>query len=645
VSAAVTDRQPARSAPAEQLTVPAPPPAQLSEAARFRLAAGGLVAGLLAVWWVIAQPGFFHSDDLVFLGISESEGRFSAEWLFDRGDLHWAPGHHLVYSLAGEATVGAWQLVLLFEVLVFGAGLLAFLGSLNALLGRSWWHLLPTAFVGGCLAWSEQMAWPGPGLQTLPEFASGTACLYGFLRWQRTRRRAFLVLSVGALALGVLFYARAVLIVVVVLLVRVLLLERELSVRRVRAILREDRAAWLSLGAVALAFVVHEATRDALGDQPPYTAAQLAEYVGRLLFENLAPMALGIRLEAGGERTVPETVAQAGGVALAAAALAWSLRHRRAAWRAWAIGAVAIALTVALMARTRLGFLGPEIGLVLRYVTHLAWILPLVVVAALARRRPGDPLPADLPPVPPRAFGLAAGVVAVVVVASLATSRQEVRAHGGVQTRAWVAELRETSAPLARAGAFRPRVADGPVPEAVVPAFLGGWTQYSFVLPVLDAPVDATSEMLPSAVVRPDGSVVPALFSRSELTGPAGAGVRRTGPWRREAGAWCAAPARGVSATLEVRPREPVLPGGAVVRFPGVRGLERGPLPVTLDIGEGLRPDRLRRLAVPFFPQDPVVATTHQRLRSLEVRVPGGRRVCFDRIEVGRMDAGGARGG
>jgi hypothetical protein len=402
-----------------------------------------LIAAQMAWWASIALPGQFRNDDLLYIKAARETGLWT--WLGQVMWEHFAPGHRLAFWLVGSPSHESWVVLQLVLVAAFGCGLAFLYGSLRLLYGNSWWLLVPLAVSGFAWQFSLGFAWPSAGLQLIPEFAFGTLCLYAFLRHLKSGEWGWLAVSAAAFTLGLAFYVRTLVLLLVLLAVRYLFLERDLRPRNMARLLWEDRLRWLVFALPAVLYLRYFWQHHALESPSPRSAGDVLEYVHIAWLRNVVPGLLGIRAGSvaayapSPSATVPDgwtTVAEIAGQVLVIALVALSLVRKRAdALRAWAYVVIVAALTFWLTARGKVGVVGPsQAGYDPRYVSNLCWQVPLGVVFALHPRRVlvlGEPWPAAR-----RAASAARRRLAIALgcVLALATTGAMITAHSVART-------------------------------------------------------------------------------------------------------------------------------------------------------------------------------------------------------------------
>jgi hypothetical protein len=276
---------------------------------QVNLTAAALIAVQSAWWASIGLPGYFRSDDFVFIDAAHRNGLWSC-----LGHIYWehfAPGHRLAFWLVGDASRTSWDVLQLALVAAFALGLVCLWWTLVLLFGRSWWLLVPLAVTGFAWPFALGFAWPSAGLHIIPEFAFGSLCIYAFLRHLESGRSRWLALSGLAFVLGLAFYIRVLLVPVLLVLIRYLFLEEDLRPRALGRAFWADRGRWVVFLIPALAYVAYFWNRHAFESPPPDSASQVGEFVRIAWLKNVLPASSACargrtRRSCRGTRTTPK---------------------------------------------------------------------------------------------------------------------------------------------------------------------------------------------------------------------------------------------------------------------------------------------------------------------------------------------------
>lgn len=561
-------------------------------------------AGLLLRALQLATTWFWQ-DDLALLGRA-SRSPLSADWLLQDYNGHLMPAKFGLFWMMSRTVGTSW---LPAALLVLALSLLLWLltwWALTQLYGRTPWRLAALALVVFCPLGVVSATWFTSALESLPVGCAIALVVGAHVRAVRSGDLRWVALAVGGLLLALPWIEKALLAAGVAVLVDLLIVGRPprwLSPVRL--------ALWGAYLVVTVGYLALFTRLVGLQDG----AASSAHDVVRLAYEmalSLVPVGL-----AGGSWMAPSDSSTLSPI-LTQPLLLWvwvgfavlvASGVRRRGWaavRAALVLVVCLLLSVALIARARLDFLGPAIGRDPRYVTEL------VVVAALA-------LPAMwLTPVRSGAADggrvrgpawlalLAVGAYALLAWPSAYLLAQ---ARGETGAREWVATARASLAALDPAAT----VYDAPVPAGVVSPSFGSSALASWVL--TGAPGTDRFDV-PGRQVRVldgSGAAVPATLVVSARSAP--------GPVPG-----CGYPVRGQPVTIPLD-GSPSGDGLAVeVAYVGARPVEpvveTGGTTTQLFLPAGVH-------VMAFFP-----GTVSQTVRISGLAASDA--VCIDRVSVGR---------
>jgi hypothetical protein len=383
------------------LTAPPPPAPDRREGwlARWyardpiRAAAIGLIVVHLAVRAQVGAGGYLVYDD------------FSLAWRaaeFDLADLlvfvynnHLMPGTMLVTWIV--TTVWPMSYAPYLVVMLVGQAVLAiaFYRLLRQVLPATWGLLIPLAMFLFCPLTLEATTWWAVGGSQLGMLLALALALGAQVKYARTRRNRHLVSLGLSFLLGVLFFEKTLLIVPLVFLFTVCLLVEGGPVRSVVDAVRRFWRSWLVLGALAGGYVTLYIALAPAGARQPANTGEVVTFVREIVGSTLLPGLLGgpwtwIDVGEGPPVTgTPEVLRWATWVVFAALVII-TMSRRRIAARAWLLLALDVAMTVALLATTRLGGIySPVAGLAPRYVTDVVLVGALCVGVALFGLAPG----------------------------------------------------------------------------------------------------------------------------------------------------------------------------------------------------------------------------------------------------------------
>jgi hypothetical protein len=344
----------------------------------------------------IVFPSYYWQDDFNHVGLARQLG-LSQDFLVRDYSGHLEVGQYFLYWLIGrDAGLSFVPAAVSLIVLQLAASCLL-LAVLRQLFGRSSWLLLPFAGYLFTPLGLVVATWWAAGLQALPLQITMLLTVLGLVRAVRRRSWRWGAVSVGAQAVGLLFWEKAVLIFPAALAVLVLV---EWAGTPVRARARLLLTSWwvlvphgLVLAAYTAVYLSVVDSSSVLGQETQDVARTTGETVVRLLVPGLFG---GPWTDEGGENTVFPRVGDVGAVLAVAllvgavAASVW-LRGSRAL-QGWLLGVAYVAADLVLLQVGRADF----VGLLMRdprYITDSLPVLAIGICAAfsgptVSRRRP-----------------------------------------------------------------------------------------------------------------------------------------------------------------------------------------------------------------------------------------------------------------
>ena len=451
----------------------------------------GRLAILLAVVALpVAALAFFTStsgftwDDLKNFRQAQVEA-LTLDHLLDPTSGHFAPGHRLGDSLLQDAFPMSWTAAQVLLLGGFAVSLLLFHRILVEVVRPGLAPLLLTLLYGISLTHVGVLQWWASGLDRMPATVATFVSILAYLRFHRTGSRPLLAVSVGALAVALLFYVKPVFVPLYLVLIRVFLLDPEQPVgERIRAVLGEWRV-WLLYAAPVAAFSVVYVATYPTGLNEPGSVPAFFGYLFNLWFRVFVPNLFGVFVP----KDDPSPLALAGAVAAHAVvvgAVAWSVTRRPAAWRAWAFFAAGFAVNVLIVGLTRIGFFTPRfIAYTLYYNLEATYLFFLALGVALFGRGPAGQRAAGEVRAPAQAAVAAGLAVSLAFAGWGAAQLSSAELWVGRRARAYLDGAAAGLARLERSG--RPvALVDGVVPYAVVPYLLVPYNSHSEVMPLLD---------------------------------------------------------------------------------------------------------------------------------------------------------------
>lgn len=490
------------------------------------LVAAAIVVVGFVFRYVTTARSFFAQDDYIYISVARQTG-LSWDWLSSEWFQHVAPLHRLAFS-AINPTLTSWHVTLLLEVVVVVVAVAVWWALLLRLFGPTRWLLVGLTWFVFTPGLVPVLIWPSAGVQMAPDLLCSVTAVYATVRYAEDGRRRWVVLAGAAMALGLLFYLRPLLIPVYALIVRVLATDSSVRPADVLRTLWRERPLWLTLGAIAVAYVgIYLAFVYPGSAGGSITPAAVADVLRILWLRTLAFTAVGLDIPEF-ELSTAQHVVQVLVVGAVVTAVLWSLLrapHRATAWRGWAIVVLVPLAVLAVVGAGRLGVFGPRIGFDVRYMTNAFWLLPIgVLVAYRGVRRPGTIAPAATGPTTAGPTGPTSGlrgrsaVVPVAVLATVAfavvagvTSWRQTDDWLGTQARPWMLNARNSLIELqaAHAPGRVVRLSDGTVPLVAVdagfiPANSLEWTVPDLAPGVVVVPAGQGDFHLdPDGIVRP----------------------------------------------------------------------------------------------------------------------------------------------
>jgi hypothetical protein len=476
-----------------------------------------LATQLVVLYLLLANGGWVYDDNLIMI-LGRRTG-FTWGWLHSLIYQHWGIGYHAVFSAFVHLMPFDYRWSLALMLILLGGSIYLTDRVITMLFGGRWLGLVCAGYVGFSILFVRPLQWSAGGIQYLPNTFFDLLCLYGYVRFQLDHSRRWAFLSAAALAGGLLFYEKPAYMLLYLVLIRVLLFTEELRWRTLLRGFWEERVIWggllITLCAWAIGFRLSGGGVGVASGTVSLT--QYLQYFKILWVQTLVPAMVGL--------TLPQTGLDALQIVLAVVfqiglliAVAWSLKRKRSAWRAYAFLVIVVLLTGGLVARTRVAQFGVGIGGDLRYLLDFAWLLPLVGCFAFS---PGVT-------VTPRAFprtrsieirprvraALLLVMVAVIgySAAGIATTAKLQREWAAPAARSWEARVMNGLASL-RTKSHRVVVADAAGPFFMVPPAFAPFNLLSSVLPLYDRQVQVDG-VLRGAFAQVDqlGGVHPAAF-------------------------------------------------------------------------------------------------------------------------------------
>ncbi len=573
---------------------------------------------IFRVWALL--PSWFYLDDYNLL-YDATKSPFGLSYALEPHNSNLMPGGRALAWLTESSGTLDWNLAAAIVLLFQALAAVAALWALVTLFGPRWGVLAPLVLYLTSAMTMPAMMWWTAALNQVPLQAALFLALGCWVRHLRTRKLLWLLATLVATAVGLVFYVKALLFFPVMGFVALGWFATGGPLRRLIHVIRTFWAATLSASALALAYLAYYV---AFVDAPftettPGVVGRISETMLGTAFMTGAlggPWSWDPLAPPNAFADPPQVAVHIAWVVMALA-VAYGVLTRHRTLRAWALLASYLLCCLALLVNSRGPEYGAIIGLEYRYLTDAAAIGAICVGLAFLELRgaPDTSAPRDPPLL--RAPLRPALVVALVVLVGAGGVVSSVRYvsywHTLNESDAWIHALDRD---LERLG--RVDLADTAVPEGVISATFAPDNAISRMTPLLRGTADFPRTSSRLGVVAADGTV------RSALIGP---GVQsEEGPTR---GCGWKVPASGRAIPLTGR----AFDWDWWVRI-GYLYSDESSVTVTAD-------------------DDEVEATLLPGLNSLylrmsgsfdEIRIDGvapGSTLCVDTIEVGQVEAGG----
>jgi len=455
---------------------------QLSEWVRRRrvvLGGVGLVAAQIVWKAYFLSQFFFWQDDYRYLDRALANG-FTWKFLMQVNGGHLTPGLNAVSWVLARVALYDWALASFVSLAFLAAAGLAALRLLRLLFGDRPVILIPlVVYLLNPLTLAD-MGWWSAATESLPLQLAIFMALAAHVRYVRSGRFKHAVAACAWVAVGMLFFEKAVVLPVLLFAVTSAFLADGPWLKAARGCLVRYWRAWLLyaglLAAYAAIFITALHTSGTQPGSPgPYRGA--LAFVSDIVRYTFVPGALGGPWHWASQQSsaysAPPVALEWLSWIVAACIIAVSILIRRHAWRAWAIVAgwlVLADMVPVLLGRTR--YFGAVFGLEPRYVADAIPVLVICVGLAFLpvigqqenRRQPQAAGAGQL------ATAVTAAVLGAFVLSSLVSTQAYQSATTSVPARAYIANAR---AALAHAPAGTV-IVDFPVPSPLMTAALFG---------------------------------------------------------------------------------------------------------------------------------------------------------------------------
>ncbi|WP_158544793.1 hypothetical protein [Blastococcus sp. TF02-09] len=375
---------------------------------RWVLGAAALLVAVhlgLRAWLVAGRD--FYADDFRLLQLAEQLPLFSSSYLLYDFDGHLMPGAFLVADLVERAGPLDWQAAAVSLMVLQALAALALWRLMRVLLGDRPVMLVPLAFGLFTPVIMGSLTWWAAALNSIPLQIALAWFLADAVRLAETGRLRHAVSGTAALAFGLAFYIKAVLLPPIAFVVVTVVLIREGTRWPLVAAVRRAWTLWL--GTVVL-LAVWALTYFSTREEAPVDDGSTSDVLVTVTtgFKALAPAVLGAPyrwaiLGGGAPLADLPTWLIAAGAVLLAVACAWTSLRLRGAPTVWLLVVVATAagLLLAALGRSGAGW-GSILPLAYRYFPAESVLLPTAGALLISlpvrswwtsrsRRSPGRP--------------------------------------------------------------------------------------------------------------------------------------------------------------------------------------------------------------------------------------------------------------
>jgi hypothetical protein len=327
--------------------------------------------------WAL-YPSWFYFDDYRLLRVAKEEG-LTSSYLLSPENSHLMPGTRLIYWLVAESGVLNWGLAATITLVLQLLASVACLWMLVTLFGPRWPTVgLLSLYLTSAITAQSTMWWIA-AVNEIPVQAAFFLAVCGWVQYLRTRRVRWLVLTAAAVALGLCFYQKILLVLPVLVFLAFAYFAGGSLVARFRYLVRRYWPAVVVMGVVCGGYLAYYLVRV---DQPFVEDAD-TEVSG--LVSNMLQTALsgalggpwGWQSQPGGAwADTPELLQGLAWVA-ATIVIGLSVLTRKGTWPAWVLLGSYLGFGIILVATTRAPVFGPQIGLAYRLQTDLVCALVL----------------------------------------------------------------------------------------------------------------------------------------------------------------------------------------------------------------------------------------------------------------------------
>jgi hypothetical protein len=307
---------------------------------------------LLPVAWVAyfgGKSGFVFDDFRNFRD-AQLDGLSLQYLLRPVGAAYFSPGHRLGNWIVQTYFPMRFGAARAFTVATFALCLMVLYLILVEISRQRAPALLLTLLYGLSVIQVGVSQWWTSALQVYPATVCSLICILFYIRYHRTGRRVLLYLSIGALAVGLLFHSKVAYVPLYLVLIRVLFLHADTPVpTAVRSAVREWRV-WMAYFVPVVGFMAVFLSMW-MGGRP--SSALLRQYLSTLWLRVFVPGLFGALIPAGSSSALA-----VGGVVVAQIAffgtVVWALCRVRRAWRGVTVFAIVFLVNAIPIGLTRI---------------------------------------------------------------------------------------------------------------------------------------------------------------------------------------------------------------------------------------------------------------------------------------------------
>lgn len=342
-----------------------------------------LGAGMLLVVLDVAlraralYTSWFFSDDYSLM--MDAQGtRLDADYLLTPFNSHLMPGGRLLAWLVTDAGPLSWGLAATMLVVMHATASAGALWMMVTLFGARWASLAPLALYLSSAMTLPAMMWWTAAVSQVPIQTAIFVAVGAWVRYLRTRRLTWLIATIAAVVLGLVFDVRALLIVPVLVFLALAYFTSGSLLERLRTLWTHYWPAVTAGFALAAGYLAYYRTNV----PQPFTETSL-ELAGRTADKMLGTAFMsGVvggpwRWDADSLTADPPDWALHLSWVLVVLVVLYSLLRRRRAGRAWVLLAGFLAVLLFLLVTSRAPAFGVSIGLDYRFLTDATAVAAL----------------------------------------------------------------------------------------------------------------------------------------------------------------------------------------------------------------------------------------------------------------------------